>query len=892
MATTTESFTAGAGQVLYPFTIQYINQSDLKVDIDSTNTTAFTFANATTIQLNSAPATGAEVVIRRDTDVSTIDSTFFPGSSIRSQDLNDNFRQLLFASQEQGGKVPLVNAVFPDDVSLGGNKITDLGTPTASTDGVNKAYSDALDASVRALIATNDAAQTAANNALEIHLDGETWHNTTETLHTGDTWTSNNSKIATSGAIENRITAKIDAAITGDIAGSDGVSITDDGDGTITVGLTDDSVRVVKLDDSDIINTTEQNNGSPAWLDQYLATAGAIAKRHDTIVSLTTPIGSDYETGKYWFQNDNNGTLHVWTGSAWRAITSGGEFLSQPTIIYVDATNGDDTFDGHRIINPKKTIKAAVADAQAGDLIMVNPGVYQETLPIDITVANLSIVGAALRSVFVHPTTATEASMSVDDPNNPGNNVTVDTNMFRVNSGSYIANMTMSGLKATGLRGQHPIDNDTQFGLPQYQGWIAGFYPGSTIVKSPYIHNCTNFADSGINNASFNPNSLGGGNAGDLTSAPTGGGIIVDGNVPSVNSPLRSIVADSFTHVGLDGPGILVVNNGYCQCTSSYAFFTHYHIKALNGGQANLSASTSDFGRFGLVADGRSSSAIFTSTTTAGAAAGAASFTINTPTAAANWFGDTERPQTNMLVDVVDSNGTSTYEIESATSNGAGGWVVSVFRPDPADRSVNLGLEYAVSSGATTSFFLQSMIASSGHTMEYVGSGTNYTALPENGGLPDETKETIQRNNGRIWTVTVNHNGTLKAGNTFKVDQRTGFVTIPSGAIKFNNYVEQSSATGAAFIPAGTTAERDSSPSAGNLRFNTTSSEFEGYDGAAWGTIGGGGASSAGYIETPTTQATSKVIPANTNAAIVGPVAIAPTATITIPASSKLVVLN
>ena len=86
---------------------------------------------------------------------------------------------------------------------------------------------------------------------------------------------------------------------------------------------------------------------------------------------------------------------------------------------------------------------------------------------------------------------------------------------------------------------------------------------------------------------------------------------MVDGSVPKTTSPLRSMVADSYTHVGLNGPGILVTNNGYAQCTSSYAFFNKYHIKTLNGGQANLAASTTDFGEKALVADGKSTAAIF-----------------------------------------------------------------------------------------------------------------------------------------------------------------------------------------------------------------------------------------------------------------------------------------
>lgn len=54
--------------------------------------------------------------------------------------------------------------------------------------------------------------------------------------------------------------------------------------------------------------------------------------------------------------------------------------------------------------------------------------------------------------------------------------------------------------------------------------------------------------------------------------------------------------------------------------------------------------------------------------------------------------------------------------------------------------------------------------------------------------------------------------------------------------------VSQTSSTGSAELPAGTTAQRDGLPSAGYFRFNTDESAFEGYDGTEWSGIGGGGA--------------------------------------------------
>ena len=102
-----------------------------------------------------------------------------------------------------------------------------------------------------------------------------------------------------------------------------------------------------------------------------------------------TPGSSDYETGKTWLQNDDDLTLSVWNGSAWTAVTSGGTFINQPKVIYVDAGAGDDNNDGHRISRPKLTIRAALSDINEdangdGTIISVAPGIYAETLPLDI----------------------------------------------------------------------------------------------------------------------------------------------------------------------------------------------------------------------------------------------------------------------------------------------------------------------------------------------------------------------------------------------------------------------------------------------------------------------------------------------------------------------------
>ena len=100
MATTENFFTGDGSTTSYNLTFEYIDEADVKISLDGSITTAYSFANATTILFSSAPGNGVAIRIYRDTDIDTLKSTFFAGSSIRAQDLNQNFEQNNFAVQE------------------------------------------------------------------------------------------------------------------------------------------------------------------------------------------------------------------------------------------------------------------------------------------------------------------------------------------------------------------------------------------------------------------------------------------------------------------------------------------------------------------------------------------------------------------------------------------------------------------------------------------------------------------------------------------------------------------------------------------------------------------------------------------------------------------------
>ena len=97
--------------------------------------------------------------------------------------------------------------------------------------------------------------------------------------------------------------------------------------------------------------------------------------------------------------------------------------------------------------------------------------------------------------------------------------------------------------------------------------------------------------------------------------------------------------------------------------------------------------------------------------------------------------------------------------------------------------------------------------------------------------------------------------------------------------------------TGAIDVASGTAAQRPGTPSAGMIRFNTDDTTFEGYDGSAWGAIGGGGGASGGgsdavFYENGQTVTSDYSITSSTNAMSAGPITINSGITVTIPSGS------
>jgi hypothetical protein len=92
--------------------------------------------------------------------------------------------------------------------------------------------------------------------------------------------------------------------------------------------------------------------------------------------------------------------------------------------------------------------------------------------------------------------------------------------------------------------------------------------------------------------------------------------------------------------------------------------------------------------------------------------------------------------------------------------------------------TVNENLPYALGVGTAVPFFKQSRVLASGHSFEYIGSGTQISsALPTTGGVPIQENETVSRNGGLVVYTSTDQSGNFRIGDGVVVNQQTGTIS-------------------------------------------------------------------------------------------------------------------
>jgi len=279
-----------------------------------------------------------------------------------------------------------------------------------------------------------------------------------------------------------------------------------------------------------------------------------------------------------------------------------------------------------------------------------------------------------------------------------------------------------------------------------------------------------------------------------------GGGALIDGSkVKQPNCPFpgleldgsatfpnqgKSMVAAAFTIVSFGGTGYKIINDGYVQLVSVFVIFCADGVLAESGGYASITNSATNFGIFALRARGYNDFAysfdVGTITNVSSTPTGRTIFTVD---------GLGREPLEHYVVKIdgyenvnpdieyfIDTVGAVTvgppFSAQITIESGSGGGAEF--------KSISTGQAVSSSTltGKTIRLHRPSIVNSSSHTWEFAGSGTNYNALPENGGVKIEAYEQVSQDYGRVYVSGTDELGDFKVGTFARIENRTGNITF------------------------------------------------------------------------------------------------------------------
>ena len=346
-------------------------------------------------------------------------------------------------------------------------------------------------------------------------------------------------------------------------------------------------------------------------------------------------------------------------------------------------------------------------------------GDYTINNPVEVP-KNVSIIGDNLKNTSVRPKNKT-------------------SDMFYVNNNGYISDITFRDhLQPAAVIAWNP----------------AGDSASNIIVNSPYIRNCTSITGPDLSRNDDGtyvyPDAV------DATKPAQGGdGIRNDG---SKVGGIRSIVVDSFTQINQGGKGVYLLNRGYCQLVSVFTVYCDVGFLAENGGFASITNSNSSFGNIGLKATGVTPKLYEASVDNN-------QDQIDNIITLKNL---TKRP--NISDAIKFSSDPLYYTVDSASYDSDTGLGSIKLQESP---DINL------SDNDSATFHQRSALSSSGHTFEWIGTGTDVrTAFPYRGGVPNQTDEVVQDSDraGLCFVTSTDQKGDFRVGEDFLIQRSTGTI--------------------------------------------------------------------------------------------------------------------
>lgn len=525
--------------------------------------------------------------------------------------------------------------------------------------------------------------------------------------------------------------------------------------------------------------------------------------------------------GEIWLDNSlNTPVLKIWDGSAWVP------FIATPIFDENVTIGGDLTVDGNTYLNCLKDTTNScgltgqvLSNTNDGDLrwkyIRTQNVVYVSKdgddandglSPLTPKLTIKAGVGIATPGMSVE---VAPGDYYEDNPIFVPQNVAVegydlrtttvwllnDDDMFHVSNGCYINQLSYRRVGSAFGKG------------------IAAFPPSGAgvITKSPYIQNCTNFVQGST-------------------------GLKVDG---ALAGGLKSMVLDAFTQYNPGGIGAHVFNGGYTQLVSMFTICSDKAVFVESGGLATASSSVSDFGNYGLYADGVGP--LQFSAYVAGAGQEGFQFNIDGITSGVRPYSGQVCTIGGLFYDIRGVNitsggsgyvtapnvtfsigtgpnaivaqgiavieGGSVVRVEMVSSglnylytdtvsvnfSGGGGigaagtaikepiyYTVEAASPlvgGSTTLSIAETLPYSPADNAEVNFYQVSRIVSNAHGFEWIGTGTDIsTCLPQLGGVPVPENEVVQINGGRVAVTSSDQLGNFKVGEDLIIDQNTGTI--------------------------------------------------------------------------------------------------------------------
>jgi len=135
MAYSTQRAVSNGTLQLLSLSINFFDKSEISVYLNNVPTSAYTWATANSIHMNSVVPNGVELLVRRTTDLSDVRHVFSLGAQFKDSTLDDDFRQILHIAQEavEGANVGDIYSTL----NMHGNVISNVGPATADGDAIS-----------------------------------------------------------------------------------------------------------------------------------------------------------------------------------------------------------------------------------------------------------------------------------------------------------------------------------------------------------------------------------------------------------------------------------------------------------------------------------------------------------------------------------------------------------------------------------------------------------------------------------------------------------------------------------------------------------------------------------------------------------------------------------